>query len=582
MLLLAALPSSWRPFITTQASAIGLTVETLISRILQEDVMRGGLSAPATAITTTQFVQRQSNFRRRPFHRFNNIKNTSNNPAPIKICSHCGRHGHLVHECRTKRREQQRTDRRPRPQLQHVEVPAISEYGMETLQLFTSHINYVGCLASSVAATDWLLDTGATHHMTPHSHLLCDYKHLAQQVQVYLGDNHSLNAVGLGCLRVTLPSGALVIIRDIYHILGLRRNILSVTAATSMGSSIEFFHNFCIIHFQLPSGQFEVLKLPQHNRLYPISITQSGRDAVVASTSTVSLLLTKAASTLMWHYRLGHINTPTLHRMAKNNLCSSLPPILSTIDLCEGCFLGKASHKPFPHSQSRSSQLNQLVHSDLCEPMESTSLTGSVYFLTFIDDFSRYTIVYFLKQKSQVLSNFKQYCSLVVRQHDLPVQSLCSDNGGEYVTNAFKKFCMDEGIHQQYTVPYNPQQNGVAERKNRTLVAASRAMLLTTGLSKAYWEEAVATAAYLQNRFPHAVDPRYTPYYHWFGKIPNLQHLRVFACLAYPVKALSQRQKFDPTSTRMVFVGYGDRLGVKAYRLYDPQQKKFQFVCCLS
>ncbi|MCO5568494.1 hypothetical protein L7F22_022193 [Adiantum nelumboides] len=102
-------------------------------------------------------------------------------------------------------------------------------------------------------------------------------------------------------------------------------------------------------------------------------------------------------------------------------------------------------------------------------------------------------------------------------------------------------------------------------------------MLLTAGLSKPYWEEAIATAGYLQNRIPHAIDPQFTPYYHWFGNIPTLEHLRVFGCSAYPVQVVSLRHKLDATATKMVFVGYGDRLGVRAYRLYDPHHKKFHF-----
>ncbi|MCO5569582.1 hypothetical protein L7F22_023297 [Adiantum nelumboides] len=449
---------------------------------------------------------------------------------------------------------------------------------MESLQLFTLMLNSTRDLAISIdTSAKWLLNTDATHHMTLTSSWLRDYKTLARHVQVYLGDNHCLHAIGLGNLHVTLPSGAAIIIRDIYHIPGLRRNILSVTAATSSGSSIEFFHDLCVIHFKLPNGQFEIIKLPQQNWLYPIKLTQSGHNTVIASTSIITLYLTKTVSTLMWHYRLGHINGHTLQRMAKHGLCSGLPPNLSSIDLCEGCIMGKASHKPFHRSQSCSSQLNQLVHSDLCGPMESASITGSLYFLTFIDDFSRYTTLYFLKQKSQVLTCFKEYCTLVMCHHDLPVQILWSDNGGEYVSNAFQKFCKDAGIQQQYTTPYTPQQNGVSERKNRTLVSAARTMLLTAGLSKPYWEEAVATAGYLQNRIPHAIDPQFTPYYHWFGKIPTLEHLRVFGCSAYPVQAVSLRHKLDATATKMVFVGYGDRLGVTAYRLYDPHHKKFHF-----
>ncbi|MCO5605669.1 hypothetical protein L7F22_059852 [Adiantum nelumboides] len=181
MLLLAALPTSWRPFITTQASVVGLIVETLIARILQEDAMHGN-STPTT-IPSSQYVHPQSNFRRRPFCRFNNTKNLVNNPTPAKICIHCDRHDHLVHECRTKRREQQRTDRRPRSQLQHIEVPALSQYGMESLQLFTSMLNSTWDLATSTdTSVEWLLDTGATYHMTPTSSWLRDYKTLVRHV----------------------------------------------------------------------------------------------------------------------------------------------------------------------------------------------------------------------------------------------------------------------------------------------------------------------------------------------------------------------------------------------------------------
>ena len=159
-------------------------------------------------------------------------------------------------------------------------------------------------------------------------------------MQVYLGDNRSLTAVGLGHMKVALPSGTSVIIYDIYHIPGLSRHILSVTAATSTGSSIEFFHAYCVIHFKLPSGKYETLKLPQQHRLYPIMISKPAGHAMIASTSGLSLHLTKAAATLLWHYRLGHINTPTLHRMANDYMCRGMPPRLSPIDLCEGCLLG--------------------------------------------------------------------------------------------------------------------------------------------------------------------------------------------------------------------------------------------------
>ena len=408
--------------------------------------------------------------------------------------------------------------------------------------------------------------------MTTNREWLKGYKPLTKPIRVFLGDNRSLTVSGVGHMDITLPSGALITIHGVFHIPGLMRNLISVTALTSTGSSIEFFHDYCVLHFKLPTGKFELLKLPQRDRLYPVRLTPSDQPSLLAENSILTLHLTKVESTLLWHYRLGHINAPTLQRMSKQELCHGLPNAIAPIDVCEGCLLGKATHRPFPHSLSRTQQLNQLVHSDLCGPMETLSLSGSSYFLTFIDDYSRYTTVYFVKQKSQVFSCFQDYWRMALRQHDLPIRVICSDNGGEYISKAMKDFCHQEGIVQQLTVPYTPQQNGVSERKNRSLVQAALAMILTASLSKAYWEEAVATACYLQNQIPHSIEPDCTPYFQWFGKVPNLRHLRIFGCPAYTVQPLDIRQKFDATSSRMVFVGYGDRFGVKAYILYDPLQ----------
>ena len=181
--------------------------------------------------------------------------------------------------------------------------------------------------------------------MTPQKRWLYDYKELSSGMHVYLGDNYSLTAISIRNLYVTLPSGVSVTISNIYHIPGLSRNILSVTTATSTGSSIEFFHEFCTIHFKLSNGEFETIKLPQKGRLYPITLSMPNPHHVVGVSSTHNLHLTKAVSTLMWHYRFGHINSTTLNRMVKNKLCIALPLYLNPIELCEGCILGKSSHR---------------------------------------------------------------------------------------------------------------------------------------------------------------------------------------------------------------------------------------------
>jgi transposase InsO family protein len=142
----------------------------------------------------------------------------------------------------------------------------------------------------------------------------------------------------------------------------------------------------------------------------------------------------------------------------------------------------------------------QLVHSDLCGPLSSPYFSGCKYVLNFIDDFSRRAWVYFLKLKSEVFDNFLAYKALVEKKSGHQIQRLRTDNGGEYVNNIFTNYCTTQGIQMKHTVPYTPQQNGVARRKNRTLKEMANCMIQSKGLSLKYWAEAINYANYIVNR----------------------------------------------------------------------------------
>jgi transposase InsO family protein len=165
--------------------------------------------------------------------------------------------------------------------------------------------------------------------------------------------------------------------------------------------------------------------------------------------------------------------------------------------------------------------------------MRTTSFGGAKYFLTFIDDFSRKVWVYSLRLKSEVLERFKEWKALVENQSGHKVKVLRSDNGGEYTSKAFDEFLRTHGIARNTSAPYTPQQNGVAERANRTLVEMGRSMLYAQGLQRELWAEAVQTAAYTRNRCPTRAVKGMTPEEAWSGKRPHISHMRVFGCLAY-------------------------------------------------
>ena len=184
------------------------------------------------------------------------------------------------------------------------------------------------------------------------------------------------------------------------------------------------------------------------------------------------------------------------------------------------------------------------MHSDVCGPMPMASMGGALYFVTFIDDFSRKVWVYSLRRKDQVRSVFQRFVTLAETQTSKKVKCLRSDNGGEYVSKAFQDFCDTKGIKRELTAPYNPPQNGVLERMNRTIQEKMRSMLSNVGLPNSFWAEALATTVHLINRSPNKkldlinrspnkkLDLKVAEEI-WSGKTPLYKHLRVFGCEAY-------------------------------------------------
>ena len=187
--------------------------------------------------------------------------------------------------------------------------------------------------------------------------------------------------------------------------------------------------------------------------------------------------------------------------------------------MCQSCLAGKQHKFKFPNKGARrATKILELIHSDICGPMQVATHTGYLYFITFIDDFSRYYIIYLMKSKSEAFAKFQQYKSFVENQTHHTTQILRIDQGGEYLLAEFEIFCQVHGIKRETTSAYTPQQNGVSERKNRTLIEAVLSMLSYAKLPKIFWGEALYTANYLQNRSPtKAISNNLTPFELWYG-----------------------------------------------------------------
>lgn len=214
-----------------------------------------------------------------------------------------------------------------------------------------------------------------------------------------------------------------------------------------------------------------------------------------------------------WHARLGHLNSKDMVHMLKNKTVFGLK-FSDSVDLskCNTCLAGKLTSSSFPKRESSSKQLLELIHTDICGPMRTSSQGGSHYFITFIDDYSRWCQVYFIRSKGEAVEKFVEFKNLAENQTRFKIKAIQSDNGREFCNEKMTSLLKRAEIRQRFTTPYTPQQNGVAERKNRTLVESARCMVLESGIPPSFWAEAINAANYVKNRCTTKGSPGGTPY----------------------------------------------------------------------
>lgn len=197
-----------------------------------------------------------------------------------------------------------------------------------------------------------------------------------------------------------------------------------------------------------------------------------------------------------------HVHVDGIQVMVQNGAVNGIDVITKVnVPNCRGCIHGKSARAPIPQkSTDRCRAVLDLVHSDVCGPLQTQSLGGSRYFISFIDDHSRYCWLYAIRAKSEVFFTFRNWMAMVEKQHRRRFKVLQSENGGEYLSNVMKQFLHSRGIVQRLTTLSNPHQNGIAERLNRTLIELVRAMLFQKGLSKSFLAGEINGAGHIRNR----------------------------------------------------------------------------------
>ncbi len=412
-------------------------------------------------------------------------------------------------------------------------------------------------------------------HVTHQRSLLTSYVPF-DDVSVHVANNSKEKVHGMGTVKLFANvAGANVVLtlKNVFYIPCMPYNIVSLHKILQMGLKAVFQPSSCI--FTQSIDHIVVAEAHEENGFYVVDCYAPSPDKMHG----VMMINSQNYILRLWHQRLGHAGQHAIFNLANKNLVDGMAriPASSTLGNCRGCDLGKQARKAFHRrtSEARTTRPLELVHSDLCGPMSTQSLGGGLYFMTFVDDCTRKAWVYILKLKSEAFQYFQQFKHAVELESGHKLCTLRSDGGGEYMSNAFRRFCVDAGIKHQVTLPYTPQQNGVAERLNRTIMECTRAMLYAQDLPEHFWGEAVTAAVYLKNRLPHITLGYKVPEHSWTGKKPDVRNLRVWGCKAYVHIPSSLRKKLDAKSRICIFVGYAnEHMG---WRFWDVEGRKIIF-----
>ena len=443
-------------------------------------------------------------------------KNNNNNS---KNCFVCGKLGHYARDCRYKKT--------PRDEA----VNSVKEE--EEIVATVSEINAV-----HGKVPGWWYDTCATIHVCYDGSLFKTYQEVDGQ-EIQMGNEVRSKVIGKGNVELIFTSGKKITLTNVLHVPDMNRNLVSGDLLGKPGIKSVYESGKLILS---RNGVF-VGKGYSSEGMVKLCTNDNNNNKNVASAYMVD-------SVSLWHSRLAHVGISTMKRMIK---CGLFSCDVDNFKKCEICIKSKMVKKPF-HSVKRTSQLLDLIHTDICEMNGMLTRGGNRYFITFIDDCSRFTYVYLVKTKDEAFNVFKAYKAEVENQLGRKIKVLRSDRGGEYFPNDFNIFCEEHGIVHKCSAPRTPEQNGLAERKNRTFQEMINAMLLHSELPLNLWGEALLAACHILNRIPLKKN-KISPYELWKGRKPNIGYFKVWGCLAYYKNTDPKRTKLGPKGIRCAFVG---------------------------
>jgi hypothetical protein len=475
-------------------------------------------------------------------------------------CTDCGKSGHrskMSHRC---------TMRSGEELVGHTAHYATNDD--EMLVPFKEHQSALVAVKSSFkrrASMDpsdlrYVLDSGCTTSLSKNKANLKHYSTVLSEIQVADTTAPKLRCEGNGELNLTSHLS----LKNVLYAPNVTLNLLSVAQLADLDCRIVFDKNGCKVE-HTPTGRV-LLNGKREGNLYVYTQTQQGH-AYLATESPPSKME-------LFHRRMGHINYRDLRQLVR--LADGVTLEKSQTSECTHCILAKSHRRHFGSSTSHAKRFGEITHTDVCY-VGIPALNGDfTMFILFIDDATRFTVIYLLRSKSDSAAAFFDYDKKVLNFSGRHCQILKSDGGTEYFNSTVRTYCQQFGIIQNSSDRYTPQGNGRAERPNRTTLEGTSAMLFDCGLSMEYWGYAALCFIYLKNRSPHSALRHCTPYEAKFGKLPDLSNVRVFGSAAYVHVPAQLRKgagsKLQPKANAMIFVGYSDV--TNSWKMLDPKTMK--------
>ncbi|QRV97073.1 Retrovirus-related Pol polyprotein from transposon TNT 1-94 [Ceratobasidium sp. AG-Ba] len=567
--LVASLPDSWDTFTqsisfqfdASDANILANQISDLRSRILAEAHRRNTRNGEAKSFFSSN----------KPNH---NRSTRTESRAPDKSkskCNNCGKIGHWAAECRAPgggayKRSHQNKSNKGNSHNRRFDSPKKHQNGNARTHIAISGETKDYAFASRDKQTKsiskrkqiWLADSGTTTHIAKERSAFHSYTQATGYITGVAGQEP---IVGRGTVLLRCKTGpnkhqySTIKLTNVAHVPDAPVNLISLSLMTDKGMRIS-----------LERDRLTVLS-PNNDK---VAIGSKLRDRAVGnlwsinaqtisdpqaesekSNGEIVMFKQKGRTWLEWHKTLGHINVKTLKRLKETNAVDSMEIAEDSEGLnfeCDACMQSKAHVQPFPKdSRTGASEIGELVVTDVWGPARIASIGKYKYYVSFTDVATRFTIIAFLRHKDETINEYKSFEAMINTQKDKRIKRVRFDNGGEFVNKKWTDHTKLNGTILETTAPYSAQQNGIAERLNRTLAEKAQAMMIEASAPKFLWSEAITYACYLKNRTPTQVNGKFwkTPYELFWNKRPEISRLRPWGAKCYILNQGENVSKLD-------------------------------------